>query len=109
MAFRPFSDIGNFKLIITAKAVYAPVAEQADAPDSGSGRGDSVQVRFLSGAPKIGKTQTGFADFYFFTLHFSLKSDSHLSREGGGFLFYQTDVPVHATAIITEKNAIIKE
>ena len=52
MAFRPFPDIGNFKLIITAKAVYAPVAEQADAPDSGSGRGDSVQVRFLSGAPK---------------------------------------------------------
>lgn len=51
MAFRPFSDIGNFKFIITAKAVYAPVAEQADAPDSGSGRGDSVQVRFLSGAP----------------------------------------------------------
>ena len=76
MAFRPFSDIGNFKFIITAKAVYAPVAEQADAPDSGSGRGDSVQVRFLSGAPKIGKTQTGFVDFYFFTLHFSLFTEN---------------------------------
>ena len=32
--------------------IYAPVAEQADALDSGSSRGNSVQVRFLSGAPK---------------------------------------------------------
>ena len=31
---------------------YALVAELADAPDSGSGRGNSVEVQVLSGAPK---------------------------------------------------------
>ena len=30
----------------------APVAELADALDSGSNRGNSVQVQFLSGAPR---------------------------------------------------------
>ncbi len=51
--------------------IYAPVAEQADALDSGSSRGNSVQVRFLSGAPKhsnpnllpIGET-FGFVVFF---------------------------------------------
>ena len=36
---------------ITAKIKYAPVAELADAIDSDSIRGNSVQVQVLSGAP----------------------------------------------------------
>ena len=40
----------------------APVAELADAPDLGSGIFD-VQVRFLSGAPKIDKVRQRLVDF----------------------------------------------
>ena len=35
------------------KLNHAPVAELADALDSGSSRGNSVQVQFLSGAPTL--------------------------------------------------------
>ena len=69
-------------------------------------RFDSCQVHQKSA--KLKRVLPIFT-FSLFIFHSSLKSDFHLSREGGGFLFYQTDVPVHATAIITEKNAIIKE
>ena len=44
---------------------HAGVMELADVPDSKSGGSDTVRVRPPPPAPKIGKAQKGFADFYF--------------------------------------------
>ena len=65
--------------------VNAPVAELADALDSGSSRGDSVQVRFLSGAPR--RSKQVFASTFFIKLYSKAKGIKEYEEPFGSFLF----------------------